>query len=90
MCQFALPAELRLIAGIIALAATVTGAIFVFMLSIALYNTGVGILLGILSLVPLLGLLVLLMVNGKATTLLRQHGIPVGLMGADTSKIPDA
>ena len=95
MLSYATPAprnDLRVIAtrqrAIMALGAVITGAVFVFMLSLAIYSTAVGILLGILTLIPLLGLLVLLMVNGKATTLLRQHGIRVGLMGADPSQIP--
>jgi hypothetical protein len=70
------------------LAVVVAGAVFIFMLAISLYNTGVGILLGILVLVPLVGLIVLLIVNGKATKLLREHGVKVGLMGADPSTIP--
>jgi len=40
------------------------------------------IVLGVLSLVPLIGLLVLLVVNGKATNILRQNDIKVGLLGA--------
>ncbi len=88
ICQFALPPQLRLIVAFIALGAIITGAVFVFMLSLALYGTAVGILLGILTLIPVVGLLVLLIVNGKATTLLRAHGIRVGLMGADPNQIP--
>jgi hypothetical protein len=70
------------------LAIGITGAVFLFMLSISLYNTALGIILGILSLIPLLGLLILLMVNNKATTTLREHGVKVGLMGAKTATFP--
>jgi hypothetical protein len=69
-------------------AVMVTGAVFLFMLSISLYNTAAGIILGILSLIPLLGLLILLMVNNKATTTLREHGVRVGLMGANSATLP--
>ena len=86
--QFAFPPELRMFLGLAALAVSVTAAVFVFMLALSLYGTGVGILLGILTLVPLLGLLVLLIINGKATTILRQHGLKVGLLGADVSHLP--
>ena len=86
--QFALPPELRLIPALLALAVSITAAVFVFMLALALYNTGTGILLGILTLIPLVGLIVLLTINGKATNVLRQHGIRVGLMGADPNQIP--
>ena len=68
--------------------ASVTGAVFVFMLSLALYNTATGVILGILTLIPLVGLIVLLIINGKATKVLRDHGIQVGLMGAKTNQIP--
>jgi hypothetical protein len=70
------------------LAIALTGAVFLFMLSLSLYNTAAGIALGIFSLVPLLGLIILLVLNGKATNILRLHGIRVGLLGADPSKIP--
>jgi hypothetical protein len=69
------------------LAVAVIGAVFIFMLAISLYNTGAGIVLGILTLIPLLGLIVLLVVNGKATKVLRAHGIRVGLLGANPSTI---
>src|SRR5262249_41671399 len=87
------PAVPALLSGILALlmvGATITAAVFVFMLAIALYDTGIGILLGILTLVPLVGLIVLLIINSKATNALRQYGIKVGLMGAKTDQIPQA
>ena len=65
----------------------VLGAVFVFLLSIKIYGTGLGIVLGILSLVPLVGLVVLLIVNGKATGVLKQNGIKVGLLGANLSQV---
>ena len=88
VCKVALPPELRLIVSIAVLALGVTAAVFVFILAMAVYSNGVGILLGILTLIPLIGLFVLLTVNGKATTILRAHGIKVGLMGADPAQIP--
>lgn len=69
-------------------AVAIVGAVFLFKLAILLYNTGVGVVLGILTLVPLLGLIILLVINGKATNLLRQHNIKVGLMGANPATIP--
>jgi hypothetical protein len=86
--QFAFPPELRIVLGIAAAAVSITGAVFIFMLALSLYNTGAGIVLGILTLVPILGLIILLIVNGRATTVLRQHGLKVGLMGADLKQIP--
>ena len=61
--------------------------VFVFLLAIKVYSTGVGILLRVLTLIPVVGLIVLLIVNGKATAILKQNGIKVGLMGADLSQI---
>ncbi|HWE96988.1 MAG TPA: hypothetical protein VG269_23705 [Tepidisphaeraceae bacterium] len=86
--QFALPPELRIIVVLLAAGASLTAAVFVFMLAIAVYNTGIGIVLGILTLIPLVGLIVLLVINSKATNILREHGIRVGLMGANSSQIP--
>ena len=60
----------------------ITAMVFVFLLSTKLYGTAVGILMGILTLVPCLGLLILLVVNNKATTTLKASGIKVGFLGA--------
>lgn len=79
--RFVVPPPLLLVIGLAILAVGVTSAVFVFMLAIALYGTGVGIILGILTLIPIVGLIVLLIVNGKATGILRAHGIKVGLLG---------
>lgn len=54
----------------------------VFRLSAKVYpSTAVGLLLGGLVLIPCLGLVMLLCINGKATRLLRQNGIRVGFLG---------
>ncbi|MGE0605616.1 MAG: hypothetical protein AB7O62_00720 [Pirellulales bacterium] len=87
VAQFALPPEMRLFLGMAVMGVGVVGAVFVFLLAIKIYGTGPGVLLGILSLVPCVGLLVLLIVNGKATGVLRQNGIKVGLLGANLSSI---
>ena len=60
----------------------VVGAVFVFLLATGVFGTAIGILLGLLALIPLVGLLVLLLVNGRATRMLRDNGISVGLLGA--------
>lgn len=71
----------------VALVAVLVGAVLVVLLAIRVYGVGLGIVLGLLTLVPLLGLLILLMVNGKATRVLRDNGARVGLFGADLSTI---
>jgi hypothetical protein len=81
---------IALMLSVCALLAMITSAVFVFRLAMVVHNRGTGIVMGILTLVPLLGLIILLMVNGKATALLRRHGIRVGLMGADPRQIPPA
>lgn len=85
--QFALPAGIRPLVGLGVLLNGLVGAVFVFLLAIKTYGTGLGIGLGILSLIPCVGLIVLLIVNGKATTILKSNGINVGLLGAKISSI---
>lgn len=82
-----LPEALAIVLGIIGIGAMIAGAVFTIILGLKVYSTGVGILLGILSLVPLVGLIVLLVVSNKATGILRQNGIRVGLLGANPSGI---
>lgn len=85
--QFAIPPELRLFLGLGIMVVALVGAVFVFMLAIKVYGTGLGILLGLLSLIPCIGLIVLLIINVRATAILKQNGIKVGLTGADLSSI---
>jgi hypothetical protein len=82
-----LPPALQQLVGLGVLLIGVVGAVFVFLLAIKVYGTGLGIVLGILSLIPCVGLIVLLIVNGKATSVLKSNGIKVGLMGANLSQI---
>jgi hypothetical protein len=65
-----------------------SAAAFIFLLASKLYSLMVGILLGLLTiLVPIIGIIVLLVVNAKATSVLRQNGITVGLSGAKLSQL---
>lgn len=77
--------ELLLI--IITLAVGITSTVFVFLLAIKVYPTGTGVLMGILTLVPCIGLIVLLIINAKATTVLKENGIKVGLLGANLAEV---
>jgi hypothetical protein len=85
--QFFLPVEMRtlLVASVIVLG--VVGTVFVFLLATKVYNPGLGVMLGILTLIPCIGLIPLLVVNGKATSVLKEHGVRVGLLGARSSDI---
>lgn len=85
--QFAIPPEGRLYLGLIALGVIITATVFVFLLATKVYSTCLGIVLGILTLIPCLGLIVLLIINAKATGVLKQNGIRVGLLGANTADI---
>lgn len=85
--QFALPQELRPLVGLGILFVMLVGAVCVFLLAMRTHGALLGIVLGILSMVPLIGLLILLIVNGKATHILRQNGIKVGLLGAKASSV---
>lgn len=82
-----IPPELLIVLALVLLADVVTGTVFVFLLAIRVYSLGVGILLGILTLVPCLGLVSLLIVNGKANEVLRANGLKVGLLGVNLSDI---
>ena len=61
--------------------------VFVFLLSTRVYGSGSGIALGILTLCPCVGLISLLVVNGRASGVLKEHGIRVGLLGARSSDL---
>jgi hypothetical protein len=86
--QFVLPPDL-ITSGLFMIVMMITAAVFVFMLALDVYGIVEGIIMGILAMVPLVGLIVLLLINNRATRLLRQHGIRVGLFGADMSQVPD-
>ncbi len=64
------------------------GIVFVFLLSMKVYHPVLGVFLAIFTAIPFLGLLILLMVSGKATATLRANGCPVGFLGANLNKIP--
>lgn len=86
-CVFAVQSDVRnaFVWGIIA--CNIVGTISVFLLAMKVYHPIVGVVLGIITLVPCIGLLVLVQVNSKATNILQANGIKVGLMGAKLSDI---
>ncbi|HEY1922303.1 MAG TPA: hypothetical protein VGG44_06020 [Tepidisphaeraceae bacterium] len=85
--QFMLPPAVRVIVALLILGIGITATVFVFMLAMTIYSTAAGIALGILAIIPYIGLLPMLIVNGKATRILRQHGIKVGLLGAKMNQL---
>jgi hypothetical protein len=77
VASFAVPPELAIVLGVANLVVRVVAAVFMFRLALVLYGTGWGIAWGIATLVPLIGLIALLVVNAKATGMLKARGIKV-------------
>lgn len=84
---FAVPDEMRLYVAILIVPVAITGTVFVFMLAAKVYGSTAGVIYGILTLIPLIGLIVLLIINQKATALLKENGVRVGLLGAKSSDL---
>ncbi len=82
-----LPSELRIIPTLMILIMGVVGLGLVVAQSLKVYNIVSAVIFGLLVLIPCLGLLILLMVNVRATTILKSHGIKVGFFGAKVSSI---
>ena len=85
--QFAIPEEFRNFVALALIPLGLTATVFVFLLATKVYTTATGVILGILTLVPCVGLIVLLIINGKATGILKANGIHVGFFGASASDI---
>ena len=76
------PVVLTLILGAV-------GGIFVFLLSWELRGAFAALVFGLATVVPCMGLLILTMVSGYATTELRKHGVKVGVFGASFAAIDE-
>jgi hypothetical protein len=83
---YGVPATMSPFVLLAILATSIIASVFVFMLALLVFNTTLGILLGILTLIPYLGIVPLLVVNRKATGILRQNNIRVGLLGANPNQ----
>ena len=68
------------------LAAQLSAAVFVMLLAAQLFGTLGGVLLGVLSMTPLVGLLVIFLINGRAIRRLKANGVPIGFLGARISE----
>lgn len=77
------PPEVQLLLAIGLVLVLIAGTVFAILLAVNVYNPATGVVMGLVALIPCLGLLALLVVNSKATTVLRSNGIHVGLLGAD-------
>jgi hypothetical protein len=58
------------------------GGVFVFLLGRKVYGPVAGVILGLLTVTPCVGLVVILVVNASATSALQSNGVRVGLLGA--------
>ena len=65
------------------------GGIFTFLLYWTIRGPLAAILHGLAAVPPALGTLVLLLANTAATTVLKNHGVRVGIFGAFETDIPD-
>ncbi|HVC93556.1 MAG TPA: hypothetical protein VND64_07690 [Pirellulales bacterium] len=84
--QFFVPAPFVPVLLLVVIPVLLAGAVFVFLLAIKVYDAPLGVVIGILALIPCVGLIVLLVVNGTATNILRANGHSVGLLGATLSE----
>ncbi len=75
------PASIAQLIYIFTSVVVIVATIFVFLLATKLYGAGFGILLGLLTLLPLIGIVVLLIVNARAIAVLRSAGVDVGFFG---------
>ena len=82
LALFMLPPDMAILTGLLLGIVFVAAFVYVFLLASKLYGAGVGVVLALLTLVPLVGLIVLLVVNQKATKILTENGVKVGFMGA--------
>ena len=85
--QFVIPESARIFLALALIPLGLTATVFVFLLATKVYSPALGAILGVLTLVPCIGLIVLLIINAKATGLLKGRGIDVGLLGARMSDI---
>jgi len=86
VAQFLIPPQYRLFLAIGFLLLGLTAMISVIILAMKVYSPVTGIIYGIGTIVPCLGLIILLVINTKATKILQQNGHRVGFLGADLSQ----
>jgi hypothetical protein len=84
---FAIPEDMRLWGALALLPVGIAATVFVFLLATKVYGSTAGVIYAIMTLIPCIGLIMLLVINGKATTIMKEHGIRVGLLGARSSDL---
>jgi len=84
--QFVVPSDARIFLAIGVFGIGVVATVFVFLLALKVWRTGMGIVLAILTLIPCIGLIALVAINQQASGTLTKHGYEVGLLGANLSQ----
>ena len=85
--QFALPGPLRLVATCLQVLVSLASVVFVVLLAKTVYNVVAAVVYAVLAFIPCVGLIALLVINQKATSVLQKAGLKVGLLGADLSQL---
>ena len=75
------------LASFLLMACVVCQAFFVFKISTSVFQDPTGIIMGIASLIPFVGLVALLVINSTATARLQAAGVKIGLMGVPETEI---
>jgi hypothetical protein len=84
-----LPDSLSLVVWLTLVPVGLATTVFAFLLSMRVFGTGLGVLMGMLTLLPAVGLIALVVINVKATGVLGAHGYQVGLLGVPLSEFSD-
>jgi hypothetical protein len=82
--------SLGVLAFILTLATSVGGAFWVFLVNLRIRNFFVASMMAAATLIPVLGLLAMMAVNSVISRVLMEHGIIVGVFGADIKSIDDS
>jgi hypothetical protein len=78
-----LPPDIGLLFWFALIPVGIASALFAILLARELLGTVAGVFLGVLTIIPGLGLIILLIINQRATRRLKDNGIRVGLLGAN-------
>jgi hypothetical protein len=73
--------------GLLLLASSLGGLVFLIMLTYRLSGAVLAIVVGLCFLIPLVGLLLMVLMSGKASRILKKAGFKIGLLGADIGEI---
>jgi hypothetical protein len=75
------------ILGLLVVADILIAVAFVFLLSVEVYGVFLGVTMALFTLIPVLGLFILALTNGKASAILRRHKLRVGLLGTSLQEL---